>query len=103
MTDDVAGTDWSSDELDAIVADYFSMLRAEQTGQRYNKTVHRKALMAEVHRSDGSIEFKHQNISAVLTHLALPRIDGYKPAWNFQGAIGDAIWRFLKKEPDPVP
>jgi hypothetical protein len=100
---DVAGTDWSSAELDAIVADYFSMLRTEQAGQHYNKTAHRRALMADVHRSGGSIEFKHQNISAVLTQLGLPRIDGYKPAWNFQGAIADAIWRFLKTEPDPVP
>ena len=59
--------------------------------------------MEDVHRSDGSIEFKHQNISAVLTQLGLPRINGYKPAWNFQGAIADAIWRFLKNQPDPVP
>jgi hypothetical protein len=100
---DVVGTDWSSAELDAIVADYFSMLRDEQAGRSFNKTAHRRALMEEVHRSDGSIEFKHQNISAVLTQLGLPRIDGYKPAWNFQGAIADAIWRFLKQEPDPVP
>jgi hypothetical protein len=103
MGNDVAGPDWSSTELDAIVADYFSMLRAEQAGQSYNKTAHRRALMADVHRSDGSVEFKHQNISAVLTQLGLPRIGGYKPAWNFQGAITDAIWRFLKKNPDPVP
>ena len=103
MADEVAGTNWSSAELDAIVADYFAMLRAEQADQAYNKTVHRKALMTEVHRSEGSIEFKHQNISAVLTQLGLPRINGYKPAWNFQGAIADAIWRFLKKQPDPVP
>ena len=103
MADEVAGTGWSSAELDAIVADYFKMLQAEQARQPYNKTAHRKALMAEVHRSDGSIEFKHQNISAVLTQLGLPRINGYKPAWNFQGAIADAIWRFLKNQPDPVP
>ena len=103
MSDDVAGTDWSSAELDAIVADSFAMLRAEQARQPYNKTAHRKALMEDVHRSDGSIEFKHQNISAVLTQLGLPRINGYKPAWNFQDAIADAIWRFLKKQPDPVP
>jgi hypothetical protein len=79
------------------------MLRDEQVGQSYNKTAHRKALMTEVHRSAGSIEFKHQNISAVLTPLGLPRIAGYRPAWNFQGAIAEAIWRFLKQQPDPVP
>lgn len=101
--DEVAGTDWSSAELDAIVADYFAMLREEQAGQRYNKAAHRRALMMEVHRSNGSIEFKHQNISAVLTQLGLPWIEGYKPAWNFQGAITDAIGRFLSINPDPIP
>ena len=59
--------------------------------------------METVHRSNGSIEFKHQNISAVLTQLGLPRIAGYKPAWNFQGAIADAIGRFLAVNSDPVP
>jgi hypothetical protein len=98
-----AGTEWSSTELDTIVADYFAMLREEQAGRSYNKTAHRRGLMAEVHRSSSSIEFKHQNISAVLTQLGLPRIDGYRPAWNFQGAIADAIGRFLRDNPDPVP
>jgi hypothetical protein len=103
VVDDVTGKDWSSIELDAIVADYFAMLREEQARRSYSKTAHRRALMAEVHRSDGSIEFKHQNISAVLTQLGLPRIEGYRPAWNFQGAIADAIGRFLRENPDPVP
>ena len=44
MADDVAGTDWSSAELDAIVTDYFAMLREEQAGQRYNKAAHRRLM-----------------------------------------------------------
>jgi hypothetical protein len=39
----------------------------------------------------------------VLTQLGLPRIAGCKPAWNFQGAIADAIGRFLAVISDPVP
>jgi hypothetical protein len=103
VDDEIAGTDWSRTELDRIVADYFEMLREEQAGRRPNKTQHRRALMEHVHRSDGSIEFKHQNISAVLTELGLPWINGYKPARNYQSAIFDAIDRFLIKNPDPVP
>ena len=101
--DDVTGTDWSRTELDLIVADYFAMLKEEQAGQRYSKTEHRRALMEHLHRGDGSIEFKHQNISAVLVELGLPRISGYKPARNYQGAIFDAIGGYLAKDPDPVP
>jgi hypothetical protein len=103
VDDEVAGTDWSRTELDLIVADYFDMLKDEQGGQPYSKTEHRRTLMAHLHRSKGSIEFKHQNISAVLMELGLPRISGYKPAKNFQGAIFDAIGGYLTGNPDPIP
>jgi hypothetical protein len=100
---EITGTDWSRTELDQVVADYFAMLREEQAGHRTNKTAHRRALMVRIRRSNGSIEFKHQNISAVLVQLGLPRINGYLPRWNFQSAIADAIGRYLNKDPDPVP
>src|SRR5262245_62172673 len=100
---EVAGTDWSREELDLIIADYFAMLREEQVGQGYSKAGHRRALMAHLQRSEGSIEFKHQNISAVLMELGLPRISGYKPARNYQGAIFAAIDDYLAANPDPVP
>ena len=79
------------------------MLKEEQAGRRFSKTEHRRALMDHIHRSHGSIEFKHQNISAVLMELGLPHIAGYKPARNYQGAIFDAISGYLMKEPDPIP
>ena len=41
------------------------------------------------------MEFKHQNISAVLEELGLPWIPGYKPKRNYQAAIFDAIDRYL--------
>ena len=104
MTDtETAGTDWSSAELDLIVADYFAMLKEEQAGETVHKTEHRRLLMKLIQRTNGSIEFKHQNISAVLTRLGLPRIRGYVPARNFQGAITDAIGRYLQVHPDPIP
>lgn len=82
---------WSDDELDAIVADYFAMLAAEQNRQRYAKSAHRAALMQHIKRSSGSIEYKYQNISAVLEVLGLPWISGYKPMKNYQKAIVGAI------------
>jgi hypothetical protein len=90
---------WSDDELDAIVADYFAMLTAEQGGQFYRKSDHRLVLMQKIDRSKGSIEFKHQNISAVLAHLGLPWIAGYKPMRNYQHAIVGAIERYIDAHP----
>jgi len=83
--------DWTQAELRAIVADYFVMLESELASRAYSKTEHRNALRQTVHRSPGSIERKHQNISAVLQTLGLPWIYGYKPLPNFQKALVDVI------------
>ena len=92
------GTHWQDDELDAIVADYFAMLTLELSGHPYTKYKHSTALMARIGRSHRSVEFKHQNISAVLDELGMPWIKGYRPKLNYQNAIFDAIERYLTKE-----
>jgi len=62
--------DWSRLEVELVVADYFAMLWKELAGQPVDKTAHRKALQPQLNgRSHGSIEFKHQNISAVLINF----------------------------------
>lgn len=93
---------WSHSEVEAAVADYFRMLRLELTGHKYNKTEHRRALMEQLNnRSDGSVELKHQNISAVLIEMGIPYIDGYKPRFNYQRSLlPEAVADFLKKNPD---
>jgi hypothetical protein len=93
------GTNWQDDELDVIVADYFVMLAADLSGQPYVKSRHSAALMAQIGRTHRSVEFKHQNISAVLDELGMPWIPGYKPKRNYQNAIFDAIDRYLTKHP----
>src|SRR5271165_6006214 len=94
------GTHWHDDELDAIVTDYFAMLAADLSGQPYIKSRHSAALMAQIGRTHRSVEFKHQNISAVLDELGMPWIPGYKPKRNYQNAIFDAIDRYLTNHPD---
>lgn len=92
-----AGTDWQGWELDVIVADYFAMLQSDLAGVPYVKAVHRRQLQSVIKRSEGSIEFKYQNISAVLDQLGASWIPGYKPARNFQNALIDAVDRYLSK------
>lgn len=93
------GTDWSDEDLDAIVADYFDMLGAELEGRHFVKSHHRAALTAKIGRTNGAVEFKHQNISAVLDELGLPWIVGYIPMRRYQGAIFGAIDRYLTRQP----
>jgi hypothetical protein len=93
------GSDWTDDELNLIVADYFEMRRMEQAGQPFLKIEHNRNLQTKIDRTKGAIEFKHQNISAILIELGLPRIKGYRPAVNAQNAIFDAIGRYMKMNP----
>ena len=93
------GKPWQDDELDAIVADYFAMLQADLSGLPYVKSQHSAALMARIGRTHRSVEFKHQNISAVLDELGMPWIPGYMPKRNYQNAIFGAIDRFLTDHP----
>lgn len=78
------GTAWSDDEIEIIVEDYLLMLQSEQAGEAFNKAERNRALQSRIDRSKGSIEYKHQNVSAVMEVLGLPFIRGYKPAKNFQ-------------------
>jgi hypothetical protein len=95
-----ATKDWSEREVRLIVADYFSMLEAESQNTTYKKSDHRKALIPHLTgRSDGSVEFKHQNISAVLIEMGLPYIEGYKPKGNYQGLLAAEVEGFLDQHP----
>jgi hypothetical protein len=88
--------DWSNTEVEAIVADYFAMFDKELRGQPFNKTEHRRHLQSLLNsRTDGSIECKHQNISAVLIELGFPYIAGYKPLGNYQELLRRVVVEWL--------
>jgi len=91
--------DWTKNEIELIVADYFDMLTAELRGTDYNKTAHRNALLQKLPgRGAPAVEFKHCNISAILEQNGLPYIDGYKPRANYQRSLSDSIISFLRRE-----
>lgn len=93
------GQDWTRDEVEATVRDYFEMLRFEATGQSFNKAEHNEQLRQNLRaRSKGSIEMKHQNISAVLDQLGLPYIRGYKPRSNFQDLLREVVLAHVRQE-----
>lgn len=90
------GEDWSEDEVQSTVADYFEMLRLEADGLAYNKSEHNEMLRKQLNgRSKASVELKHQNISAVLAGLGLPFIQGYKPRGNSQLLLRKAVQEYV--------
>ena len=94
------GTVWSDEEVGLLVADYFDMLELDLLGRDYNKAEHNRLLREKLTaRSKSSVEFKHQNVSAVLLKLGLPSIDGYKPARNFQRSLVASVQAYLEANP----
>lgn len=92
--------DWNREEVETIVADYLKMLSLELSGQGYSKAAHRRLLRQKLDdRSDGSIEFKHCNISAVMLKLGYPSLRGYKPRWNCQGLLREVVEQQLIQTP----
>lgn len=91
--------DWTEIEVRAIVQDYFDMLMDELAGKKYNKSRHRTQLLPKLtNRKDGSVEFKHQNISAVLANMGLPYIKGYLPRFNYQKELLEKVVAEIKLE-----
>lgn len=92
VSDSAQASNWSHEEVEAVVADYFQMLTMELAGQAYNKSTHRRNLALKLNgRSGGSIEFKHCNISAVLIELGVPYIRGYQPRGNYQALLAQVV------------
>jgi hypothetical protein len=90
---------WSREECEAIVADYFSMLEKELRGEPYSKADHRRQLSLVLgSRSPGSIEYKHQNITAILLRASHTYVTGYKPAWNYQAMLEQVVLDRLARQ-----
>lgn len=95
---DPYGKDWSTEEINLVIDQYFAMLRFELKNEHYVKRHHNKFVQDATHRSEKSIEFKFQNISAVLEQLGFHWIPGYKPKRNFQRALLSGIENFLSQK-----
>ena len=96
--------EWSDDELQAAVAAYLEMLRLERQQTPYSKADFRRQLRSGSlsNRTEGSVEYRMQNISAVMESLGHPRIAGYKPAANV-GQANEARLRRLIENAGGVP
>ena len=93
--------DWTREEVELIVKEYFDMLSKEQAGIAFNKSeVRRRLLPLLNNRSKGSIEFKNSNISAVLMKMGQPYIRGYPPLPNYQRLLENVISAYIVETPE---
>jgi 5-methylcytosine-specific restriction protein A len=89
---------WSDEELRATVEAYLRMLRAERLGESYVKAEENRRLREGPlsGRNKASVEFRMQNVSAVLNQQGLPWIDGYKPHGHVGAGVGSRIAAILE-------
>lgn len=81
--------DWNDTELFAISLAYCILQQADSMGIKVNKSAMRRQLMAGPlsNRSNGSVEAKLMNCSAVAVAYGDEPAKGYKPAPNYQSAM----------------
>ena len=83
---------WTREEVELTVADYFTMLDAELSGEQFNKASHRKTLVPRLNgRTESAVELKHQNISSVLDKHNFPYVVGYKPRGHYQALLEEIV------------
>ena len=92
-----ARLDWTSEECDALLEAYFRMVKKDAAGESYVKRqvileLQRDSLKTRTH---GSIEYKFQNVSAVLAKKGLPFLKGYVPAANAQRLLAERVGVYL--------
>ncbi len=87
--------EWTDNELIATIRAYLWMQRSVHDGHRTVKKRVREALIAGPlsERSHGSVEYRFQNISAVLHSMGEEWLEGYLPQRN----VGDATEEKIKQ------
>ncbi|UZE16702.1 HNH endonuclease [Pseudomonas sp. B21-054] len=94
---------WSDEELEASVDAYLKMLDRELNGQTFKKSIENQRLRDGPlgKRSASSVEYRMQNISAVLEQMGLRRISGYMPAKNIGAGVAQRIRKVLANKAIP--
>jgi hypothetical protein len=94
-------TNWSPAENEATVASYLRMLKLELAGEPYSKTQENDRLRPLLNnRTKAAVEYKYQNVSAVLLQNGWVYVDGYKPAVNVQRDLCSEVERQLRQDVD---
>lgn len=93
-------TGWDDQELEASVDAYLKMLSLELSNQTLRKANENRLLREGPlsKRSASSVEYRMQNISAVMEQMGLHHIVGYVSAKNVGTGIGNRIRKILAEK-----
>ena len=93
----IKGKPWTNVENELVVEHYFDMLVADISGKHYKKSEHNRKLQSLIDRTIKAIEYKHQNISAILKGLGEIWLRGYAPTIHFQTSLEQVVVRHLNQ------
>ncbi|WPN59408.1 HNH endonuclease signature motif containing protein [Pseudomonas sp. P9_31] len=93
-------TGWDDQELEASVDAYLKMLSLELSNQPIKKADENRLLREGPlsKRSASSVEYRMQNISAVMAQMGLRHIVGYVPAKNVGTGISSRVRKILAEK-----
>lgn len=89
---------WSEDEVDLAVDTYLELYKLQLKGKDFIKAEYHRALSSDLSRTPSAVEYKFQNISAVLSEMGYPRMDGYAPYGNYQKLLLDRVGEHLRHD-----
>jgi hypothetical protein len=89
---------WPDLQNQSAVTSYIAMLRAELAGESYVKADFNRKVQAATGRSRGAVEYRFENISAVLRDIGVPHILGYQPYGNYPDALRELVESFLSRD-----
>lgn len=91
---------WTDTELEASVNAYLKMLEKEKNGQPFIKSQENQLLRegALSRRSSRSVDYRMQNISALMEKLGLPLVKGYAPAKNIGSNVENKLRKIIESK-----
>jgi len=99
----MSNNDWTTSQNDETVAEYFRILADQVAGRKVVKTERQGQLGKRIGRTEKAVSAKFRNVSAILDELGEAWVSGYMPWQNYQGALVDAVIRWLSDNEVPEP
>lgn len=96
----MASGPWSDEEIKTTIDVYFRMLTLELSGESYSKAEFRREVERDVARSSAAVEYKFNNVSAVLDDMGAVWIPGYKPLRNVQERLRTVVQERFEADHD---
>lgn len=92
--------DWTLQEVQTVVAEYFRLYRLQIEGLYSRKRDFKQTQAMLPTRNESSISRKFSNIAAILAESQLPLVRGFSPLGNKQTLLAAVIYDWIRESPE---